>query len=64
MWKAILAQTVPAALLAPYFVPPELLMYTYSALFLPTVYALYNRRTMKNRIHFEASEIYLYENGE
>lgn len=50
--------------MAPYMVPPELLLYTYSALFLPSMYALFDRFMKGRRSVEEVEEIYIFESGQ
>ena len=63
-WNIVLATAIPPAILAPYMVPPDLLLYTYSAIFLPSVYALYDRLQRGRKALRDVAEIHLYENGQ
>ena len=64
VWNVILGSAIPPALFAPYLVPPDLLLYSYTALFLPSMYALFDRRKKKQRAKGEIDEMYVFENGE
>ena len=62
-WNIVLATAIPPAILAPYMIPPELLLYTYSAIFLPSAYALYDRFKRGRMAVRDVAEIHLYESG-
>ena len=64
VWNVILGSAIPPALFAPYLVPPDLLLYSYTALFLPSMYALFDRRKRKQSNKGEIDEMYIFENGE
>ena len=63
-WQAVLGSAIPALLLAPYCVPPEFLFYTYSAIFLPTAFGLFDSAMRRKVARQTAAEIYLFQNGE
>jgi len=42
-WTLALGSALPAAIMAPTMVPAEFLLYTYSAIFLPTLYGMYDQ---------------------
>ena len=63
-WQVILGSAIVPTLMAPYMVPPEFLFYAYSALFLPSSYALLDRFMKNRRSKVEVDEIHIYENGE
>lgn len=62
--SVVLGSAIVPALLAPYLVPPELLFYSYSALFLPSIYALMRRGRNKRQARGDVEEMHLFENGE
>ena len=62
--NVILGSAIPPAILAPYLVPPELLFYSYTALFLPSMYALFDRFKTKKRNVYDIDEMHVFENGE
>lgn len=63
-WQAVLGSAIPALLLAPSFVPIDYLFYTYTAIFLPTCYGLFDQMMRRRTARITATEIYLFENGE
>ena len=60
----VLLSAIPPVWLAPYFVPPEFLFYTYSAIFLPTLIAFRDSIRGVRAKKSEVAQIDLYENGE
>lgn len=64
VWNVILGSAIPPAMFAPYLVPPDLLLYSYTALFLPSMYALFDRHKRKKRSRGEIEEMHIFENGE
>ena len=63
-WNYVLLTAMPPAFMAHYFVPPEFLFYTYSAIFLPTLYAYIDSVRGIRAKKSEVAQIDLYENGE
>ena len=64
IWTLLLGSALPAALIAPSFAPAQYLLYTYSAIFLPAFYGIFDQVQRRRLRRKEVSEVFLYENGE